>query len=112
MTQWFKSKGDNESPYGEVIYNFDTAKNEWLHELLEEYAALNKSSIIDGIISESDFNHDKLPEDTKNTIINRAKHRNESERTAVCKCVKWCMGPDSLKDGIECQKIDIWQTAR
>jgi hypothetical protein len=37
---FLKSKGNNESPYGEVIWNFDTASNEWLADLLEEYAQL------------------------------------------------------------------------
>jgi hypothetical protein len=38
--EFLKSKGKNKSPYGEVIWNFDTASNEWLADLLEEYAKL------------------------------------------------------------------------
>lgn len=35
--EFLKSKGNGESPYGEVIWNYNTASNEWLADLLEEY---------------------------------------------------------------------------
>lgn len=35
--EFLKSKGNNGSPYGEVIWNFDTASNEFLSDLLKEY---------------------------------------------------------------------------
>lgn len=66
--EFLKSKGDNESPYGEVIWNFDTASNEWLADLLEEYAklkilniqnvntlCLHAETIMEGVTGRIDF---------------------------------------------------------
>lgn len=44
--EFLKSKGDGESPYGEVIWNYDTASNEWLADLLEEYAITQITDIV------------------------------------------------------------------
>jgi hypothetical protein len=35
--EFLNIKGNGESPYGDVIWNFDTASNDWLCDLLEEY---------------------------------------------------------------------------
>lgn len=41
---FLKSKGEGESPYGDVIWNFNKASNEWLADLLEEFLQLNNST--------------------------------------------------------------------
>lgn len=43
---YLKSLGDNESPYGEVIWNYDTPGNDWLADLLEDYARVKQDERI------------------------------------------------------------------
>lgn len=50
---FLKSKGDDKSPYGEVIYNYDTAKNEWLDPLFEEYAGIKIVEFINWIVKQN-----------------------------------------------------------
>jgi hypothetical protein len=34
---WLIQKGGGVSPYGEILWNYETANNEWLSDILEEY---------------------------------------------------------------------------
>ena len=69
--EFLKSKGDDESPYGEVIWNFDTALNEWLSDLLEEYAKLKILNIQNVT--------DMLPKfsDMENKVLDAKAHQKE-----------------------------------
>ena len=57
--EFLNNKGDGASPYADVIWNFNTISNEWLADLLEEYA---KFKILNLHIVSGSFSAEKLKE--------------------------------------------------